>query len=182
MDFSKLLTLTVGGIIAGGAYFFGNQQGEKNGQRQGHEEGFKEGAKTANAETTKKYEQKMQEMTKRFNSYHDFENSVMAMYSLGLALADEDRSFWNEHLENLEIITGLSSNKLPQHIQDAIVSLKHNPPSWNDALIAAKKVKLPKSDIDDIVDIIAFVRGYANSEITSIWELSSKEYHFEVGV
>ncbi|MGB4497287.1 MAG: hypothetical protein WBI40_01190 [Methylococcaceae bacterium] len=161
--------------------FWATKKFEQFINEQKNKEQFEEGRKAGESTANQKYQEKINELTKRFAHYQNFDRAIVAMYSIGLALADKDRYFWNEHLENLEIITGLSSNKLPQHIQDAIVSLKQNPPTWERALNIAKQVKLPKSDIDEIVYVIASVGDYSNSDITSIWQSSSKKYQFEVG-
>ncbi|MDD5216050.1 MAG: hypothetical protein PHQ03_11015 [Methylococcales bacterium] len=183
MSFLKLVGATVVTTgVAACAYFFGEEQGKKQGQ----EQGFKEGVKTGNAETTKKYEQKMRELLQRFSFYNDFDSTIVACYAVGLAAASTDGEISKENREELDsFISGILSGNIPEHIKSVINELTKKPPTLEVALKFAKDAKLPKRDIDDIIDMIVTVGGEVGQkqrQFISEWQSLSDNYQVEIEV
>jgi uncharacterized tellurite resistance protein B-like protein len=129
-----------------------NDDAREEGKKQGFEEGKKAGEKAAH----EKYEQKMNKLTDRFQSYQNLESKIFAMYAMGLAMANADGNISKVEREELDaFVSGCLASSFPAHIKEEIAKLIKKPPSLEDALKFAHEAKLPKRDIDDIIDLIA---------------------------
>lgn len=151
MDFSKWVGVVVGTVATVGAFIIGQEQGEKEGQKHGFQEGAKAGEKAAQ----EKYERRMINLTERFKRYQDLECKIFAMYAIGLAVANANGNISKVKQEELDaFVSGCLVNNFPAHIKDEIAKLTKKPPSLEDALKFASEAKLPKQDIEDIIDLI----------------------------
>lgn len=143
---------------------------------QGKAAGSKAGERTAQ----QKYEQKMTDMTQRLKSYHNMDATLVAMYAVGLAVANADGVICKEELEELDtFVAGCMAGHLPVHVKETIASLSRTPPTLVRALGFAKEAQLSKQDIDDIIDVMANADGVVSLEEQQFikrWESMSSEY------
>ena len=146
--------------------------------KRGQEEGTKAGEQNA----SKKYEEKMAKLINRLKNYHDFDEKLVGMYAVGLAIANSDGFISEEELDDLNaFVIGASASNLPFEIKESIGKLKNKPPTLEKAIEFARKAKLSKQDINDIIDLIANADGYVSSEekqFISRWESISQQYSF----
>lgn len=127
--------------------------------RQGKAEGTKAGERIAQ----NKYEAKIVAMAKRLRGYQDFDKKLVAMYAVGLSVANADGVICAEEREELDLfVAGCMSGHLPAVVSERIEKLTDRPPTLPQALQYARRAKLPKRDIDDIVDVIANADGVVN--------------------
>lgn len=156
---------------------------EKNdAHARGVAEGLAEGEKVGERIAQQKYESKVTELIKRFSSYHDFNSKLIGMYAIGLATANADGKIYKEERQELdEFVSGCMASHLPAHIKDTIASLEANPPTLERAIEFARNARLPKHDIDDIIDIIVNADGFVCQEESTFiyhWQQMSHQYEF----
>lgn len=148
----------------------------------GRKEGFIEGSKAGEKTAQTKYEKRVQELTLRFKNYQDFDSKLVAMYAVGLAIANADGHICNEEREELDaFVSGCMAGNLPNHMKETIASLTKKPPTLERALEFAIKAKLPKQDIDDIISVIANADNFVNDAekaMISHWQTLSLQYQF----
>ena len=119
-------------------------------------QGVAVGAKAGKQSAQKMYEQKISKLIKKLKSYHDTEEKILGMYAVGLAIANADGDICKEERDELDsFVCGCMSGHLPAHIKDTIELLSKKPPTLTRALKFAKDASVPKTDIDDIIDLIA---------------------------
>lgn len=153
-----------------------NKQGYKEGHTQGKADGMKAGESLAK----QKYEKKVHDLMERLQSYHNLNDKLVAMYAVGLAIANADGDICKEEREELDtFVAGCMAGHLPQHIKEKIASLTRQPPTLIRALAFAKEAQLAKRDIDDIIDLIANSDGILcpmEQEFIKHWNSMSAEY------
>jgi hypothetical protein len=143
---------------------------------------FEEGVKAAETNASKKHAQQVQELVEKFQRYYDFDEKLVALYAIGLATANADGKVSQEERNELDaFIGGMLSEHFPAHIRNLVIQLTEKPPTLEQALAFAKNAKLPKQDIDDIIDLIA----NADDEICEFdkrfiaqWQTISPNYEF----
>ena len=151
---------TVWGWVAGGVAVAGAVAYHINSKDEAYEDGKRAGASAGEALAQRKYKEKVEELTRRLRGYHDLEDKLLGMYAVGLAVAAADGEICEaERLEIDEFVTGCMRGKLPQHLQVAIVELATHPFGLTQALRYAAERKVPKQDIDDIIDVVAHADG-----------------------
>lgn len=134
---------------------------------QGYQEGKAVGVKAGEAIATKKYEERLKdlekkqdELLKRLRDYRNFDEKLLAVYAVGLATANADGDICEVERQELdEFAGGIMSSNFPPHIKEMVTRLANNPPDLQCALGFAKSAKLPKGDIDDIIDLIINADG-----------------------
>lgn len=132
----------------------------KTAYRKGEAAGIKAGERAAQ----QKYEARMAELTARLQGYHDFNKKLVAMYAVGLAVANADGVICEEERRELDqFVAGCMASNLPDKVNETIAKLAAKPPTLPQALQYAKRAKLPKEDIDDIIDVIAHADGTVNT-------------------
>jgi uncharacterized tellurite resistance protein B-like protein len=145
-------------------------------------QGVAEGTKAGERSAQQKYEKKVSELTQRLISYHDTDSKLVAMYAIGLAVANADGNICNEEREELDaFICGCMAGKLPSHIKKTIADLSAKPPTLKRAIEFARNVSLPKQDIDDIIDIVANADGQVvpkEQVFIEKWQQMSEQYEF----
>jgi hypothetical protein len=138
--------------------------------------------KAAETNASKKHAQQVQELVEKFQRYYDFDEKLVALYAIGLATANADGKVSQEERNELDaFIGGMLSEHFPAHIRNLVIQLTEKPPTLEQALAFAKNAKLPKQDIDDIIDLIA----NADDEICEFdkrfiaqWQTISPNYEF----
>lgn len=119
-------------------------------------DGKRAGAKAGEAVAQEKYKSKLDELTRRLRGYHDFEDKVLGMYAVGLAVAAADGEICRAERQELdEFVAGCLSEYLPQHVRESIAELTARPPGLTEALKYAAERNVPKKDIDDIIELVA---------------------------
>jgi len=148
------------------------------GIRQGRAEGYKAGEYASN----QKYEAKIATLTERLKGYHDADQKLIGLFAVGLAMAQADGIICKEEEEELDaFVSGCMSSYRPQAVKDTISQLRASPPSLERALEFARNARLPKRDIDDVMDIVAQADGNISiSEEMFIyrWKNMSDSYDF----
>lgn len=139
-----------------------------------------EGRKATEAILKKKYEERINGLLKRFKNYQDFENKLIGMYAIGLAIANADGYISKEEVNELDdFVSGCLASKLPSDIKKQISNLAKEPPIIDDAVECAKKYGVPKKDIDDLIWLIANADNTKNAhedEFIRRWESMSSRY------
>lgn len=138
-----------------------------------------EGRKAAEAAAAKKYEQKVTQLTERLKGYRDFDKTVLALYAIGLATANADGHISKDELDEIDtFVSGCASGILPQHIREAIKELREAPPTLARAIAFAREASLKKSDIQDVIDIVALADGACGEHekrFVAQWKKMAKE-------
>lgn len=149
-------------------------------KKEAYSQGSAAGVKTGERAAQQKYEKKINALTQRLKSYHDTDAKLVAMYAIGLAIANADGNICEEEREELDaFVGGCMAGHLPAHIMRTIESLSEKPPTLKRALEFAKEANLPKQDIDDIIDVIAHTDEVLHPKEASFikrWEKISAEY------
>jgi tellurite resistance protein len=144
--------------------------------RQGKAEGTKAGERVAQT----KYEKKIAAMAKRLQGYQDFDKKLVAMYAIGLSVANADGVICAEEREELDMfVAGCMAGHLPEAVSERIEKLTARPPTLPQALQYARRAGLPKRDIDDIVDVIANADGVVNpheEKFIARWKSMAVDY------
>ncbi|QNA87949.1 hypothetical protein G4G28_04725 [Massilia sp. Dwa41.01b] len=145
-----------------------------------YRKGVAEGTKAGERAAQTKYEKKMAALAKRLQAYQDFEKKLVAMYAVGLAIANADGVICDEERQELDqFIAGCSAANLPPVLSERVARLTAKPPTLPQALQYAKHAGLPKRDIDDIVDVIAHADGVVNTheeQFIARWKSMSVNY------
>lgn len=153
-----------------------------SGKKESYSQGKKEGTKAGEAVAAAKYNEKMSELTKRLKNYQDHDEKLLAMYAVGLATANSDGVICQEEREELDyFVGGILSGYHPPHIKELVEQLAKYPPSLERALEFARNAKLPKRDIDDIIDIIINADGIVEpgeKQFRAQWQAISANYAF----
>lgn len=133
-----------------------------------YQNGRAEGAKAGERAAQAKYEARMNELIGRLQAYHDFDNRLVGMYAIGLAVANADGVICADERRELDqFVAGCMSGALPAHVTATITRLTAN-----------------KQDIDDIVDLIANADGSVNpheAKFIARWQAMSCEYEISLG-
>ena len=150
-----------------------------------YQSGRAEGAKAGERAAQAKYEARMNELIGRLQAYHDFDDKLVGMYAIGLAVANADGVICADERRELDqFVAGCMSAALPAPVTAVIARLTDKPPTLVQALKYAKKAQLPKQDIDDIVDLIANADGSVNPHEAAFiarWQAMSSEYETSLG-
>jgi len=105
---------------------------------------------------TEKYEQMMKALVGRFSGYRDFEMKLVGLFAVGMAVANCDGVIGDEEKADLDqLVSGIASSSLPQHVKDGIVSLRNNPPTFEQAMAKAKENGCATEDIEAVINVIA---------------------------
>ena len=149
-------------------------------KEEGYSQGSAAGTKAGERAAQQKYEEKIKALTQRLKSYHDADAKLVAMYAMGLAIANTDGNICDEEREELDaFVGGCMASKFPAHIKQTIASLSKTPPTFKRALEFATEANLPKQDIDDIIDVIAHADEVLHPKEKSFitrWKKMSLEY------
>ena len=122
----------------------------------GYKRGVEEGTKAGESIATTKYEEKKQSILATLKEYKDIDNKLVAMYAIGLAVANSDGYISQIETEELEsCVAGLMAGNLSEDVKTTIVDLSKKPPSLTHALKFAAEARLPRKVIDDIIDLVA---------------------------
>ncbi|MGJ9420760.1 TerB family tellurite resistance protein [Massilia sp. CMS3.1] len=145
-----------------------------------YKQGVTEGSKAGERAAQQKYEAKIAALAERLQSYQDFDKKLVAMYAIGLAVANADGFICEEERSELDqFVAGCMSGHLPEKVTERIEKLTAKPPTLPQALQYAKRASLPKKDIDDIIDIIAHADGSVNTheqQFIARWKASATDY------
>jgi tellurite resistance protein len=172
----------IGASLGGAAAALAHaSEGKDEAYAQGESVGVKAGELVAQA----KYQAQLEELTRRFREYKDMEEKLLGMYAVGLAVARTDGEICQAEQEELDdFVSGCMRGHLPKHIKNEIEALARNPPTLSKALKFARDVGLPKSDIDDIIDVVAHSDGVLHSKEKSFitrWGKMSESYEQSLG-
>jgi len=139
-----------------------------------------EGVKAGEACATEKYEMKLRELLNRLHSYHNFDEKLVGLYAIGLAIANADGDISHDEIDEIDgFVAGCVSGNLPEHIKETIQQLKKSPPSLESAIEFARKSRLAKIDIDDVISIVAEADNnisYSEQVFIDRWNSMSNSY------
>jgi hypothetical protein len=145
-----------------------------------YQKGVAEGTRAGERAAQQKYEEKIAALTERLQTYQDFDKKLVAMYAIGLAVANADGVICQDERDELDqFVAGCMAGHLPAQLNERIAKLTANPPTLPQALQYAKRAKLPKRDIDDIVDVIVNADGVVNTheqQFIARWESMAADY------
>lgn len=146
--------------------------------------GVAAGTKAGERAAQKKYEAKVAVLIERLRSYEDFNKKLVAMYAVGLAVANADGVICNEERRELDqFVAGCMAASLPAKVNATIEKLTAKPPTLPQALQFAKRAKLPKADIDDVIDVMVNADGIVNTheeKFIARWKSMSADYEASV--
>jgi len=132
-------------------------------REEAYQQGIEVGTKAGEAIAQTKYEKKVAAMAKRLQGYQDFDKKLVAMYAIGLSVANADGVICAEEREELDMfVAGCGSAHLSAAVKERIQKLTDRPPTLPQALQYARRAQLPKRDINDIIDVIANADGVVN--------------------
>lgn len=122
------------------------------GKNQARTEGIRAGEFAAQRE----YEKRISDLTDRLQKYHDLDKTIIGLYAIGLAVANADGHICDkERAEIGDFVMGSAAESLPTHVRDAINKLTQFPPSLEKAVQFAIDANLTRSDIQDVIDVVA---------------------------
>jgi tellurite resistance protein len=146
--------------------------------------GVAAGTKAGERAAQKKYEAKVAVLIERLRSYEDFNKKLVAMYAVGLAVANADGVICDEERRELDqFVAGCMAGSLPAKVNETIEKLTAKPPTLPQALQFAKRAKLPKADIDDVIDVMVNADGIVNAaeeKFIARWKAMSADYETSV--
>jgi len=149
-------------------------------REEAYQQGVAVGTKAGEAAAQTKYEKKIAAMAKRLQGYQDFDKKLVAMYAIGLSVANADGVICAEEREELDMfVAGCGSAHLPEALQERIRKLTERPPTLPQALQYARRAQLPKRDINDIIDVIAHADGVVNpheEKFIARWKSMAADY------
>jgi tellurite resistance protein len=129
-------------------------------RQEAYERGLAEGAKAGEAAAKRKYEKRIADVVERLAAYHDAEEKLVALYAVGLAVANADGEISEEERGSLELfVSGCLGSHLPAHLKKTIQQLYAKPPAFQRAMNIAKQAQLPRQDIDDVIMLVAEADG-----------------------
>lgn len=150
-----------------------------------YEQGKSAGAKAGERAAQEKYQAKIEALAQRLRDYEDMDAKLVGMYAVGLAVAKSDGEICRDEQEELDaFVSGCMRGKLPKHIKDTIQKLAKKPPTLTQALKFARDAKVPKDDIDDIIDLVAHADDVLHSKEKSLitrWKKAAEGYEQAVG-
>jgi tellurite resistance protein len=142
--------------------------------------GVSEGTRAGHAAAQQKYEVRVNELVTRLQGYEDFGKKLVGMYAVGLAIANADGVICDEERAELDqFIAGCMAGSLPEKERQRIAKLTETPPTLGEALKYARAAKVPKEDIDDIIDLIANADGVVNTQedkFIARWKKMAEKY------
>jgi tellurite resistance protein len=142
--------------------------------------GVAEGTRAGERAAQQQYQAKMDKLIQRLQGYEDFNKKLVAMYAVGLAVANADGVICDEERSELDqFVAGCMASSLPDKVTESIARLTANPPTLPQALQFAKRAQLPKRDIDEIIDVIANADGIVNSheeKFIARWKAMADDY------
>ncbi|TXI21163.1 MAG: TerB family tellurite resistance protein [Roseateles sp.] len=151
-----------------------------------YKQGKSEGRKAGELAAQEKYQAKLDELRLRLGAYEDMDEKLIGMYAVGLAVAKSDGEICRSEQDELDaFISGCMRGHLPKHIKDTIQALTDKPPTLTQALKFAREAKVPKEDVDDIIDIVAHSDGVLHSKEKSLitrWKKAAEGYELALGV
>ena len=105
----------------------------------------------------KRLAESLYEAQMRLKEDKDFFSLMIAMYAVGISVANCDGCIApQERIDIEEFIAGISSSKLPPHIKRIIAQLYNKPPDFNTAIKYVEKV--PYNDwifFDNVIDLVS---------------------------
>ena len=123
-------------------------------------DGVREGIKAGEMLAQRKYEQKIADLTERLRSYHNLDQTILALYAVGLAVANADGEICADEREELDqFVVGCLTGNLPPQVKGAITKLSNKPPTLERAIKYAVNANLSRRDIQDVVDVVAMADG-----------------------
>lgn len=103
-----------------------------------------------------KFEEAFKQAIEQFKGDKEYFNYIIASTAMGMSIANADGEIAEEELVEInEFIGGMASSNYPEHVKQAIIKLRDNPPSFNQAMKYLEKVE--KSNIESIRDLIEIV-------------------------
>ncbi|QOY52496.1 hypothetical protein [Candidatus Sulfurimonas baltica] len=151
-------SLAGAGVAAAGAAAVGATAGAILSRK---EEKEKEEKETASNRKAEKYEKAIKEAIIEFQGDKEYFNYIIASTAIGMAVANADGHVSEAELAEIdEFVGGIASSSYPEHVKNAIRTLRDNPPSFAESYEYLKKVN-PKNynSIRDLILITMEVDG-----------------------
>jgi tellurite resistance protein len=106
------------------------------------------------------------EAEKRLKDDQDYFNLLIALFSVGIAVANCDGDIAPEEMKDIEeFIAGLGCAHLPPHVKGMITRLKSNPPNFNTAMTHVEKVhKDSRKLFSQVIEIASRADGTIREE------------------
>jgi len=140
------------GAVAGAVLSAQEKEERQNETRRATEAGVAVGAKIAEDQWKEKFITLCNKLKEREN----FENSLIGLMAVGLAVANADGEICDEERFELDdLISGISSSSLPSSIKETILQMRNDPPNFNQAMAIARKYGCNVEDIDVVIEVMA---------------------------
>lgn len=148
--------------------------------QKGYSHGVEVGTKAGEAKAQEKYEKEIVNLTSKLKSYHDADKKVLALFAVGLAVANCDGDFCvSEKKELNELILGLSNETKNSAFIKTLTQLESSPPSFDKATDIALAAGVTKDMIDSVIDAIVKADGIISSDekyLMHYWNAFSDQY------
>jgi len=140
------------GAVAGAVLSDQEKEERQNETRRAKEAGVSAGAKLAEDQWKEKFITLCSKLKEREN----FENTLIGLMAVGLAVANADGEICDEERFELDdLISGISSSSLPSSIKETILQMRNDPPNFNQAMAIARKYGCNVEDIDVVIEVMA---------------------------
>ena len=140
------------GAVAGAVLSDQEKEERQNETRRAKEAGVAAGAKLAEDQWKEKFITLCSKLKEREN----FENTLIGLMAVGLAVANADGEICDEERFELDdLISGISSSSLPSSIKETILQMRNDPPNFNQAMAIARKYGCNVEDIDVVIEVMA---------------------------
>lgn len=151
-------------------------------REESYRQGVAAGNKAGEAAAKEKYQSRINDLVERLKQYLDTDQKLIGLYAVGLSVANSDGVICEEETLELEaFVSGCMASHMPPHFKEIIAELKASPPTFEQAINFARKARLSKQDIDDVVDVVANADGHISfSEEIFIdkWKRMAVSYEF----
>lgn len=160
------------GAVAGGVASSIDEDDKNSSYRAGERSG-----KAENAQEVDNLKKTMEEASKRFEDYKDYETFLISCYAVGISVANCDGEIAKEELEELEsFLQGETFNKYPESFKNTLKELKNSPPTFRQAMSYVEELDKENWDqIDDIINFMIEADGYIH-EKESAYKESWRRY------
>ena len=107
-----------------------------------------------------KWAEKFAQLKVKMKETHEYENTLIGLMAVGLAVANADGVICDEEVAELDaFVSGISASSLPSHIKDAIQKMRQTPPDINQAISIARVSNCTVDLIDFVIEVMAKADG-----------------------
>ncbi len=98
--------------------------------------------------------------------YQKLQDYSMAVFAIGFSVANCDGEMTNDEIEGVnEFVAGKVFNQYPKNLQNAILDMKKNPPTFNETMQYIKKIPRDIWDVfDEVIELTMLLDGVIKEE------------------